>query len=182
MKKLIRIILRKAFRFVRLMGITVKWTVIVLLGIVSILLLYREWRGPWEDRARDNFNKHFSAFEKLERMQREDIHTFYIGGDKNAGHARLSQKRREEYLRLLDEAHLSFMIYGFDEPKKRMVRFYEEGAHGYGYVYMEYPPPKFFNTFDECEPIMPSRSCFIVLRKNWYLYDELFRLEQTDAK
>ncbi len=157
----------------------------ILLLIIASLILYWIWGSHWEERARENFNEHFPVFEKLEQMQHEDIHAFFIGhpreGAAFAGRG-LSKERWAEYLKLLDEANLSYMIYVNDEPKKRMVRFHDDLKGDGGYVYMEYPPPKFFNSFEKCEPIMPSESCYIVLRKNWYLFTENYRLEQTDAK
>ena len=63
-----------------------------------------------------------------------------------------------------------------------MVRFYEDiDIVDSGYVYMEYPPPKFFNKRSECKPIMPSQSCYILLRKNWYMFSEKYRLEQEPS-
>jgi hypothetical protein len=156
----------------------------ILLLIIVALILYTEWRGPWEERARKNFNEHFTAFEKLEQMQRKDIGTYFIGQPGLPSPSKgLTKERWGEYLKLLDEASLIAMLYVKVEPKKRMIRFMDdEDANDYGYVYMEYPPPKFFNSFKECVPIMPTESCYVLLRKNWYLFSERARLEQTDAK
>lgn len=154
-----------------------------LLLVITAIWLYGVWNGPLEWRMRHNFNQHFAAFEKLEQMQREDIHTYFVGHpENNAPHSGLTEERWAEYLKLLDEANIDFLLYTFTEPKKRRVEFLEAGANDWGYVYMKYPPPKFFNSFKECVPIMPSESCYILLRSNWYLFTEHARLEQTDAK
>ncbi|MEQ1544563.1 hypothetical protein [Methyloglobulus sp.] len=158
------------------------WKIILL--IIVALLLYWIWHAPWEWRMRHNFNQHFAAFQKLEQMQRENIEVYYIGHEnEHYENSRLGEERYSEYKKLLGKANLDHIIYINDEPKKRMVRFQEvRSLDAGGYVYMEYPPPKIFNSFKECKPIMPSESCFILLQKNWYLYSEKFRMEQPDAK
>ena len=131
-----------------------------------------------ESQRRDRFNKNFGTFQKLEQMQREDISTVgHVSINRDLGN--LSKTRLSEYRKLMKQAGIEYFGYISEEPKKRMVRFHEDiNIADSGYVYMEYPPPKFFRRFSECEPIMPSQSCYILLRKNWYMFSEKYRLPQ----
>lgn len=165
--------------------------------------------GNDEKERRENFDKNYEAFAKLEEMQRQDKNIYFVsierfgsfkGTEKDAcskykqnnvehdfcyefKHDQgLSSERFIQYKNLLNQANLYQIVYQFDEPKKRHLRFHQAGLNDSGYTYMEYPPPKYFNSFKECKPIMPSNSCFVYLRKNWYMYRENFRLEQESAK
>lgn len=162
---------------------------------------YRDYR---ESLRRDNFNKNFDAFQKLEQMQRKDIKVFSISINDFKSFKRvktncptfknnnieyescyqftsklgITANRFNEYKRLLSQAGMVQLIYQHDKPNKRQVWFHAEGENDSGYVYMEYPPPKFFRKFSECEPIMPTHSCYVLLSKNWYMFQEWARLEQ----
>ena len=153
----------------------------------------------WPKYYTENFNQNFEAFQKLEQMQREDIHTGLLGVsvDRQNGFPiykngviesylkQVSDKRWSEYQKLLAQASLVGFDYMSDEPKKRMLRFYSIYTVEYdnGYVYMEYPPPKYSNSmYSKCERIRPTESCYQLLRKNWYHFYERSRLEQKDAK
>ena len=170
-----------------------------------------------EKQYKEEFNKNYLFFEKLERMQREDKNIFAISAtrtvsfkeasglkeaidngytykqnnidrNKNAFSHKfhyefkenegLTNERWNEYKKALKQANLEHFIYQYDRPDKRQVWFYEKDKNDSGYVYMEYAPPKYFNSFSECKPIMPSQSCYILLRKNWYMFSERYRLEQ----
>lgn len=135
-----------------------------------------------ENQRREHFNKNFEAFQKLEQMQREDVSLISgISFKKVYGYIdrSISEARLSEYRKLMKQAGLEYFGYVTDEPKKRMVRFYEDiDIFDFGYVYMEYPSPRFFNKLSECEPIMPSQSCYILLRKNWYMFSEKYQLKQ----
>ena len=148
------------------------------------------------------FDKNFEAFQKLEQMQRKDINVFAIsingfssykkikdncstysnnieyGCYEFKGNQGVTNERWNEYKKLLTQANVFQLIYQYDKPNKRQVWFHAEGENDSGYVYMEYPPPKFFRKFSECEPIMPTHSCYVLLRKNWYMFQEWARLEQ----
>ena len=140
---------------------------------------YQDYR---ENQRRDNFNKNFDAFQKLEGMQREDKNLIYaIHFDKvyeMTSSEKIKIERVAIYRIFMKRAGLKGFGYIAEEPKKRMVRFYDTDSVDSGYVYMEHPPPKFFRKFSECEPIMPTHSCYILLRKNWYMFQEWARLEQ----
>ena len=149
--------------------------------------------ADYEKNTRENFNKNFDAFQKLEQMQREDIkvlssvrlideHPVEFAYNKGllekVAIKNFSNERWNEYRKLLKQAGVDYFSYVSDEPKKRMVRFGELEYVEHGYVYMEFPPIKFFNSYKECKPILPSNSCYIYLRKNWYMYSERYRLKQ----
>ena len=165
--------------------IKLKW--IFLYGILSMILLttnscsqYMDYK---ENQHKENFNKNFEIFQKLEQMQREDIKLISgVSLDKVFAYPdskKLSQKRIEKYRNLMRQIEIESFEHITEEPEKRMVRFYAHKERvDYGYVYMEYPPPRFFNKLSECEPIMPSQSCYILLRKNWYIFSERYRLKQ----
>ena len=152
----------------------------------------------WDKYYKDNFNQNFEAFQKLEQMQREDIHTglrgvsvdsensspIYKSGVIESYRKYVSDERWSEYKKLLAQANLNAFSYIWDEPKKRMLRFYTiyTTESNTGYVYMEYPPPKSSNSVYKCNKIMPSESCYTFLRKNWYVFGERYKLEQKDAK
>ena len=171
----------------------------------------------WDNQRKDNFNRNFESFQKLEQMQREDLNVFSISTNRlmsfkeadglkeaiangysykqnnidrhknvethkfhykfqeNTG---LTNERWDEYKKLLERADLRQLVYEYDRPDKRQVFFYHGTDNDLGYLYSEFPPPVYFNNISECKPIMPSQSCFILLRKNWYIFYEKFRLEQ----
>ncbi len=180
----------------------------VLYVLLSILILtmtscsqYKDYR---ENQSRENFNKNFEAFSKLEQMQRDDINVFAISVNgfksfkkiksncpayknnnieyefcyKFTSNQGITDERWSDYKKLLMRANEFQMIYQYDKPIKRQVWFHSKAENDSGYVYMEYPPPKFFKKSSECQPIMPSQSCYIVLRKNWYMFSEKFALKQ----
>lgn len=180
----------------------------ILFVLLSFLILsmtscskYKDYR---ENQRRENFKKNFEAFAKLEQMQREDIHVFAVSINgfnsfkeiknncptyKNnnieyefcyefTNNQGVTNKRWNDYKKLLMQANEFQLIYQFDKPNKRQLWFHAESENDSGYVYMEYPPPKFFKKFSECQPIMPSHSCYILLRKNWYMFYEWSRLKQ----
>lgn len=96
---------------------------------------------------------------------------------------KVSGVRLKEYRRLMKLAGIELFMYFSEEPKKRKVIFNESiDVAGLGVVYMEYPPPMYFKNFSECRPIMPSQSCYILLRKNWYMFSERYTLDQENAK
>jgi hypothetical protein len=175
---------------------------------------YEDYR---ESQYKEEFNKNYVFFEKLERMQREDINVFAISATRTVsfkeakglkeaidnghtykqnnidrqknvdshkfdyefkGNEGLTNERWSEYKKLLKQAGLEHFVYTYDRPDKRQVWFFEKDKNDSGYVYMEYEPPEYFNSYSECKPIMPSQSCYILLRKNWYMFSERYRLEQ----
>ena len=111
----------------------------------------------------------------IDRYKNVDGHKFHYQFKSNEG---LTKEKWSEYKNLLARAGFVNLIYEYDRPDKRQVWFNPENINNSGYVYMEYPPPIFFQSYKDCKPIMPSESCYIFLRENWYLYWERFRLEQ----
>ena len=171
-----------------------------LLSLVSC----SQYQDYQENQRRDNFNKNFDAFQKLEQMQRKDINVFAISINEFKSYKEIENncptykkdnveyefcyefisnqgitpERWGEYKKLLGQVNIFQLVYQYDAPNKRQVWFYAEDENDSGYVYMEYPPPRFFRKFSECEPIMPTHSCYVLLRKNWYMFQEWARLEQ----
>lgn len=131
-----------------------------------------------ESERKEFFNKNFEVFAKLEKTQREDMRLVgHVSINRDYGN--LSEARLGEYRKLMKQAGLEYFGHFIDEPEKRIVRFYEDiEIVDSGYVYMEYPPPKFFNNLSECKPIKPTESCYILLKENWYWFSERYRLKQ----
>ena len=130
---------------------------LILCLLLGILLLnmtscskYQDYR---ENQRRDNFNKNFEVFQKLEKMQREDIRRVgHVSINRDFGN--LSKARLNEYRELMKQAGLEYFGYVSEEPKKRMVRFYQDiDIVDSGYVYMEYPPPNFLISVLNVSPL-----------------------------
>lgn len=154
--------------------------------VIFLLSSCSEYNAYVENKRRENFDKHFEAFQKLEHMQREDIKILSgMTFERVVGPVgtKVSEVRLKEYRRLMKLAGIERFIYISSEPKKRMVEYNENSELiDSGYVYMENPPSVYFKSFSECKPIMPSDSCYVLLRENWYMYNYRYRLEQDNAK
>ena len=196
----------------RLIGLILTLSLLLVLTACENGHYPRDWDKYYKDNFNQNFEA-FQKLEQMQRedMQHGDINLGALGNDafvsfkelkvdacssyryndieykycyvtyKNTG---ITNERWSEYKKLLAQANLNAFSYIWDEPKKRMVRFYTiyTTESNTGYVYMEYPPPKSSNSVYKCNKIMPSESCYTFLRKNWYVFGERYKLEQKDAK